>query len=156
MQKGRVGRVINDCGTQDSSPACSQILSVGTGCAGRLAFFGMLGQQVVNRYFEGSHSLYFERDGKPDDQFMEKHWLPLILRPGCIDDEAQRVDQRRAPSVISGAAAWLVQHADSMKLATVGVALAWGIYYGLLEPRIVSRKQEVSALDVRPAKSAAS
>jgi tetratricopeptide (TPR) repeat protein len=87
---GRVGRVINDCGTRDNVLWLSQIVVLFTGMAGRLGFNGGTGRTLRNRYFPYRHSGYFLTNGASDDTFMKQYWLPLLL----TEDEPQLVDLR--------------------------------------------------------------
>lgn len=83
-------RIVNDCGSDDSILFMSQALVPNTGMAGRVGFYGLNNNRFVNRFFRGGHSHYFE-----SDNFMEKHWLPLIGNPYSIEF----VDNRKKESM---------------------------------------------------------
>lgn len=65
--------IINECGDRDYVLWISQAFVLGTGMAGKVGFDGFNGQSIMNRYFQGGHSLYF--DG---DDFMRRYWIPLV------------------------------------------------------------------------------
>lgn len=76
-------KVVNDCADQDYVLWLSKALTLGTGMAGKTGFLGMENDRLINRYFVGGHSSYF--DG---NEFMERYWLPLLMegeRPSAID-----------------------------------------------------------------------
>lgn len=79
-------RVINDCGDLDYILTLSEALVLGVGMAGKTGFIGFDNDRVINRYFSGGHSHYF--DG---DDFMRNRWLPIIFSSG----EVKQVDQRK-------------------------------------------------------------
>ncbi|WP_073970219.1 response regulator [Serratia ficaria] len=83
-------RIVNDCGSDDRILFLSKALVPNTGMAGRVGFYGLNNNRFVNRFFRGGHSHYFE-----SDNFMEKHWLPLIGNPSSIEI----VDNRNKESV---------------------------------------------------------
>lgn len=64
--------LVNDCGVNDKAVLFAELFVPRAGMSGRLGFSGMA-NNVVNRYFLGGHSLYFERSG-----FIKEFWLPLI------------------------------------------------------------------------------
>jgi WD40 repeat protein len=72
-----VGRVINDCGSKDRVLPLSQIL--GLGMAGRVGFTGPTSEKLRNRYSPFGHGGYFHNAaGKLDDEYMRRHWVPLL------------------------------------------------------------------------------
>lgn len=64
--------VYNDCADNDYVLYLSQLLIVGTGMGGKTGFYGFE-NTVVNRFFLGGHSSYFDGDG-----FIKKYWIPLM------------------------------------------------------------------------------
>lgn len=66
--------IVNDCGSSDNILLMSEAIVPQTGMAGRIGFYGLNNNRMVNRFFSGGHSLYFKRDN-----FMEKYWLPLFI-----------------------------------------------------------------------------
>jgi CheY-like chemotaxis protein len=65
--------VVNDCGHSDYVLWLSEAFVPGLGMAGKLGFYGFENLKLVNRFFLGGHSSYFD-----NDSFMENHWLPII------------------------------------------------------------------------------
>ena len=74
-------RIVNECGDSDIVLFFSQLLVPRSGMAGKTGFFGPNNSRLVNRFFDGGHSLYFE-----GDDFMLKHWFPLFDSLSPIDD----------------------------------------------------------------------
>jgi hypothetical protein len=72
LQRSRV-KIVNDCADGDYILWLSETLVFGVGMAGKSGFYGFQNQQMINRFFEGGHSTYFN-----GDTFMEKYWLPLF------------------------------------------------------------------------------
>jgi hypothetical protein len=130
IEAGRVKRIINDCGINDSVLVLSQFCVLFTGMAGRIGFTGMTGKQMINRFHKGGHSLYFEFDGRADDGFMKDFWLPLFLQNTVVPNDA-----RKAKGPLQGIYITLLQNADVIKVlayALIGWAL---IDFGYLRPR---------------------
>ncbi|MED5611035.1 hypothetical protein VV867_25285 [Pseudomonas sp. JH-2] len=129
----KIDRVINDCGTGDNILILSQVGVLFTGMAGRLGFRGMTGRRLINRYFKGGHSHYFEPVGDNASYFMEEYWVP-VLKGG----EATLVDQRQGNSDLSGLQAWLLQNADFSKGAAYSLMIYIFINFLYLEPRMAA------------------
>lgn len=85
----KVNKIINDCGTRDIILIINKIFIFGLGDSGRKGFLGVNSDKIINRYFKGGHSLYFE-DNKNNINFMEENWIPYILQ----DKELKIIDQR--------------------------------------------------------------
>jgi len=73
LLKSSDAKIINDCGTSDNVLLLSEALVYGTGMAGRTGFHSLLSERLINRYFDGGHSHYFESSA-----FMNRYWLPLL------------------------------------------------------------------------------
>ena len=113
LDVGDVGRVINDCGINDNVLWLNQLTVLFTGMAGRVGFAGLTGDQMLNRFFDGGHSLYFvDRSGKQSNEFMQRFWAPLILG----DEAPERVDERGVPSALKGFAQTIIQNSEPIKV----------------------------------------
>lgn len=66
-------RIVNDCADKDYILWLSEAFVPFLGMAGKTGIFGMENEYLINRYFSGGHSSYFE-----GDEFMKKYWLPLL------------------------------------------------------------------------------
>lgn len=66
-------RVVNDCAHGDYVLWLSEAFVPGLGMAGKLGFYGFENGTLINRFFLGGHSDYFE-----GNDFMQKEWLPVI------------------------------------------------------------------------------
>lgn len=123
INAARVKRVVNDCGINDNILLLSQFCVLFTGMAGRLGFRGMTGKSIVNRYFVGGHSHYFENEGGGESKFMVRYWLPILT------DESPLVshDERVVKGPLQGVVLTLIQIADPIKLL-----LYFGIVGGLV------------------------
>jgi tetratricopeptide (TPR) repeat protein len=106
-----VQRVINDCGVEDDVLIWNQILVLFTGMAGRLGFNGGTGRTLRNRFFDYGHSGYFLTDGRPDDSFMRRYWVPLLL----TSSEPELVDARKG-GALGGIQLTLLNNAEPIKL----------------------------------------
>ena len=155
LDRNVIRSIVNDCGTKDNVLVLSQWCVLFTGMAGRLGFRGMMGSRFNNRYFDGGHSLYFENDGEPFDDFMERHWVPVILD----SDSVARHDVRVSRGPMQGVMLTLLQISDPLKLLTYSIAIGVGIFYMYLAPRAeaaasrVQAQQEEAAKQVMLAKS---
>lgn len=129
----KIDRVLNDCGIGDNILILSQVGVLFTGMAGRLGFRGMTGRKLMNRYFRGGHSHYFEPVGDNASYFMEEYWIP-VLKGG----EATLVDQRQSNSDLSGLQAWLLQNADFSKGAVYSLMIYIVVNFLYLEPRMAA------------------
>lgn len=133
IHSGSVKRLVNECGISDSVLALNQVVVLFTGMAGRFGFAGMTGEAFINRFHRGGHSLYFEKNGMPDEVFMREKWLPLLLG----DDHPNQIDERNSPSPLQGIVITLLQNAEPIKLAVYLLLLTfpiWGftnLYYRL-------------------------
>lgn len=143
VDRGVVQKVVNDCGTRDHVLLLSQFLVLLTGMAGRIGFSGPTGVYLFNRYFDGGHSHYFIDDaGQPDDGFMRRYWLPLLVG----DAPVEPADHRRAAGPLSGAQLWLIQNADVVKIGLVALIASslWQTLYAT--PRALA---DAAMLDAR-------
>lgn len=71
--------IINECAVHDLPLAFNEAFVPDVGLAGVTGFNGFSGKNIFNRYHAGGHSSFFE------DDFMEKHWLPILLNPEQIN-----------------------------------------------------------------------
>ncbi len=67
-------KIINDCAVNDAALIFSEALVVGTGMAGVTGFRGLSNDRIQNRYFNGGHSMFFDRNF----DFIDKYWLPIF------------------------------------------------------------------------------
>jgi tetratricopeptide (TPR) repeat protein len=81
-QTGNVGRVVNECGWDDSILLLCQFTALMMGMAGRVGFQGMVGQRFTNRYYQFGHGGYF--DPEHEHRFMREHWLPLLTSDASV------------------------------------------------------------------------
>ncbi|MNX76517.1 hypothetical protein D3C86_1080280 [compost metagenome] len=135
LDSGKVGTVVNDCGVNDNILLLSQIGVLFTGMAGRVGFYGFTHARLVNRFFPGGHSHYFEPLDHDPDAFMRRQWVPLLLN----ESRAEPLDERPQLSAFVGAAYALMRFSDPIKLF---------VYLGLgglvvFESAIVPRQQLV-------------
>jgi len=87
--------------------------------AGRLGFAGMTGEHLTNRFFSGGHSLYFEKSGQPNDEFMKRYWVPLILQ----DFPIETIDERMVPTWYQGFFTTVLQNFEIVKLLIYSLLL---------------------------------
>lgn len=89
----KVNKIINDCGVKDFVLIINKIFVYGLGDSGRKGFVGVNNSKMINRYFNGGHSLYFESN-ENSINFMEENWIPYILQ----NKDLQVIDQRTKSS----------------------------------------------------------
>lgn len=89
MRKNGIN-IVNDCAESDYALWVSEAFIPHLGMAGKIGFFGFENANLINRFFRGGHSSYF--DG---DEFMEEYWLP-ILRSAKIPE---KIDIRKSTAV---------------------------------------------------------
>jgi WD40 repeat protein len=80
--------------------------------AGRLGFVGLLDDHFANNYFAFGHSGYFVKGKVAYDHFMKTRWVPLL----CDGVPPPIVDERVTGGPIAGAATWLLQNSEPIKL----------------------------------------
>jgi len=116
-----VGRVVNECGIDDSVLVLNQICVLGTGMAGRVGFGGPTGDTFRNRYWNFGHSGFFERRAGNDDAdaFMREQWVPVLTSEAAIP----AVDDRRPLSALGGVWLFVLNNVEPLKLLTVAVVL---------------------------------
>ncbi len=126
-----VQRVVNDCGSRDTVLVVNQLVVLFTGMAGRAGFSGATHGDFRNRFFVFGHSGYFlDARGKPDDNWMNAFWMPILADDGPIAP----IDRRPKPTLIDGVVQTLANNAEPFKLiiylAPVVLAGIWifGLY----------------------------
>jgi hypothetical protein len=131
LDSGKVDAVVNDCGVDDNVLLLSQFAILFTGMAGRVGFYGFTHERLVNRFFAGAHSHYFQPLDPDSDAFMRAHWVGPLL--GTTRVEA--LDQRPPLGPLRGAAYALMPLSDPLKLAAylgIGGLL---VYHSAIVPR---------------------
>lgn len=151
FSSGHVERVTNDCGINDNVLIINQLFVLFTGMAGRLGFQGMTGNHLINRYFIGGHSLYFEDGNVLSEKFMREHWLPTL-----IENKAPTiVDQRKTPSALEGLLTTIIQNAELVKFSIYSIILItpFLIYFNLYQiaenERIKTKKLLIEAEEAK-------
>lgn len=114
IDDGSTLRIVNECGSRDFVLWLSAACVFGVGMAGKTGFYGFSNSFLMNRFFTGGHSLYFA-----SDDFMSKHWLPLLDEK----PEISEIDEREN----SG---FLVRIAENFVMA-LSFLKRW-IYFSLL------------------------
>lgn len=152
LDDGSVGRVVNDCGIDDSILVLSQLFGIGTGIAGRFGFSGMTSDRFLNRYFKGGHSHYFlDASGNPSDAFMHRYWLPMIV----TSDAPERINERSTPTPWEGMKTAILQNFEIIKLTAYAVlvlaplATYVGLYTEAEAQRIAAIQGEQRAIAQR-------
>ena len=108
-ENGRVGRVINECGTRDNVLVLNQFVALFMGMAGRVGFNGIVGERFMNRYHPFNHGQYFQGD------FMREEWIPVLLREAT----PRHVPDPRKLGPIRGALEFLLNNTEVFKLGSV-------------------------------------
>jgi len=140
----RIGRVVNDCGIEDSVLLLSQFVVPLTGMAGRVGFVGMNGPEFVNRYSTFGHSGYFQdADGKPSDDYMRANWVPLL----SSDSPARDFDARTSPNAWRGVVMWISNNFEPIKLLVLTLPLLiFSIVIGALYIKAEATNRRLAAV----------
>jgi CheY-like chemotaxis protein len=85
----RVDKIINDCGINDFVLVINKLLVPFLGDAERIGFSGVNNKQIINRFFQGGHSLYFKN--YKNKNFMEYYWIPYLID----SKELSIIDERK-------------------------------------------------------------
>jgi|GEM_PF-2301176 len=93
IDRGGRLRIINECGSKDHILWLSAAFVYGMGMAGKSGFYGFNDEFLMNRFYSGGHSLYFN-----GDDFMLRQWLPLFDQPPMISE----IDERTNYGLIYG------------------------------------------------------
>lgn len=113
-QAGTLGRVVNDCGWDDTVLLLCQATALMMGMAGRVGFQGMVGGDFANRYHRGGHGLYFDKELR----FMRARWVPLLTS----DDPIVDVNERPRLTAWGGIKLFLMNNMQFIKVAGVSLA----------------------------------
>jgi hypothetical protein len=115
LQAGSVGRVVNECGWDDSVLVLCQSAALLMGMAGRIGFHGMVGDRFVNRYYRWGHGGYFD----PHQQFMRDQWVPLLTG----DSPLPQHDERPPLTTVGGIKLFLLSNMHVIKVAAACLLL---------------------------------
>lgn len=122
LLSSNVTRIVNECGIRDVVLLLSQIVSFGTGMAGRSGIVGLQHETFQNRFYDFKHGGYFDEGGV----FMRREWLPLLLGN-------EPIPRRPYPAALSntkGALLFLTNNADALKLAVLlSIGIAGVLWY---------------------------
>ena len=66
-------KVVNECAYQDKILLLSEAFVPGLGMAGKIGFKSFNNDRFVNRFYNGGHSSYFEKEN-----FIKRYWIPLL------------------------------------------------------------------------------
>ena len=117
QERHLVGRVVNECGWDDTILVICQFSALMMGMAGRVGFQGLIGENFVNRYYRCGHGGYFE----PGRRVMRDNWLPLLTGHGPIPP----IDERPPLTAWGGVKLFLMNNMQFLKVAgAVLIALA--------------------------------
>lgn len=109
LQDRTLGRVINECGWDDTVLVLCQATALLMGMAGRIGFQGMISDRFVNRYYRFGHGGYFDRE----KHFMRQNWVPLLTTEAPIPPH----DERPRLTAVGGAKLFLMNNMQFIKVA---------------------------------------
>jgi tetratricopeptide (TPR) repeat protein len=121
---------VNDCGSKDSILLLSNYFVFSTGMAGRTGFIGSTGSTLRNRFSSFGHSGYFlDENGRPTDDYMRRHWAPLLI----TDGPAPAFDFRKPPTTLDTFTEGLATYSGQIKFAAYATPLVViaSVFYGL-------------------------
>ena len=110
-----MGRVVNECGWDDSVLVLCQSTALLMGMAGRIGFHGMVGEQFINRYYRCGHGGYFDRE----QRFMREQMAAAAdrRRAGPAHDE------RPPLTALGGVRLFLLTNMQFIKVAVACLLL---------------------------------
>ena len=139
LQAGAVGRVVNECGWDDSVLVLCQGTALLLGMAGRIGFHGMVGNSFINRYYLGGHGVYF--DG--EQRFMREKWLPILTGDGPVPGH----DERPRLTAFGGARLFLLNNMHVIKVAGALLLLLLLIYFPINAYHTAKNDNRVESLN---------
>jgi tetratricopeptide (TPR) repeat protein len=139
LQSGAVGRVVNECGWEDSVLVLCQSTALLMGMAGRIGFRGMVGDRFVNRYYMWGHGGYFNEQ----KQFMREEWVPLLTRDGPVPTH----DERPPLTAVGGVKLFLLSNMHVIKVAAACLLMMMTIFIPLDWYRKVEYQKRVERIN---------
>ncbi|MFC4299853.1 OmpA family protein [Castellaniella hirudinis] len=139
-----VQRVVNDCGVDDKTLILSQFFVLFTGMAGRVGFIGTTNHCLINRYFRGGHSHYFEQHREV--QFMEMYWISIL---SSHNHEILPIDEREALGPTQGLLLAAMQMAEPIKLLFYIGIPSLLVFFFHLQPIADARAKAVYESELR-------
>jgi tetratricopeptide (TPR) repeat protein len=115
LQSRTVGRVVNECGWDDSVLVLCQSIALLMGMAGRIGFHGMMSDRFVNRYYRFGHGGYFDQQR----QFMRERWVPLLTSDAAVPSH----DERPPLTTLGGVKLFLLSNMQFIKVAVACLLL---------------------------------
>jgi tetratricopeptide (TPR) repeat protein len=109
LQSRAVGRLVNECGWDDSVLLLCQCVALLMGMAGRIGFHGMVSDRFINRYYRFGHGGYFD----PHRQLMREQWVPLLTTDAAVSHH----DERPPLTALGGAKLFLLSNMQFIKVA---------------------------------------
>ena len=119
LQARAVGRLVNECGWDDTVLVLCQSTALLMGMAGRIGFHGMISEHFINRYYRFGHGGYFD----PRRQLMREQWVPLLT----TDDPVTYHDERPPLTALGGAKLFLLSNMQFIKMAGAFVLLMMAV-----------------------------
>ena|GEM_PF-2915901 len=117
QQAGCLRRVVNECGWDDTVLVLCQSTALMMGMAGRVGFQGMVGGQLLNRYYRCGHGGYFDREHR----LMRENWVPILT----TEDPIMPIDHRPKLTALGGARLFLMNNLQFIKvIAAAAILLA--------------------------------
>jgi hypothetical protein len=139
LQAGCVGRVVNECGWDDSVLILCQSTALLLGMAGRIGFHGMVGDQFVNRYYRWGHTGYFDEH----QRFMRESWVPLLTGDGPVPPH----DDRPPLTTWGGIKLFLLSNMQVIKVAGVCLLLMLLVGVPLHMYHLENDRQDVESIN---------
>jgi tetratricopeptide (TPR) repeat protein len=108
LQARAVGRLVNECGWDDSVLVLCQCTALLMGMAGRIGFHGMISERFINRYYRFGHGGYFDQRR----QLMREQWVPLLT----TDAPVTHHDERPPLTALGGVRLFLLSNMQFIKM----------------------------------------
>ena len=131
----RLERVVNDCGINDGILILSHLFVLFMGMAGKVGFYGFTNEKLLNRYFPGGHSHYFQPPGADADAFMRQWWVPQLAHDKSPIWNDDRQSQGRLSGLLQGVWLTTTQTLDPIKFIVYGSVFIAGYHFVYSAPR---------------------
>jgi Flp pilus assembly protein TadD len=128
--------VVNDCGMRDIWPVFAKSITWGYGSSGR---FGFGHPRVMDRFFDLSHSEYF------DDAFIRQYWLPYLTK-GTINKSPS--ERRVNPWWLSALTVFKLRNLLAGALLIGSVTIGIYVYWQRVGPATNVQITPTARLDV--------
>jgi tetratricopeptide (TPR) repeat protein len=139
LQARAVGRLVNECGWDDSVLVLCQSTALLMGMAGRIGFHGMVSDRFINRYYRFGHGGYFD----PHRRLMREQWVPLLTTDAVVSHH----DERPPLTALGGVRLFLISNMQFIKVAVACLLMMTAVLIPFDWSRKVEYQEKVERLN---------